>query len=112
MSHRVTTQTTITEKKIAIAALKAAGWSYTESGNNLRISSGPMARSTINLSNGEVFGDADHVNDGDSSMGALNQGYSEALVRANAMNEGYEVEGREIEHATGDIILHCVARFA
>lgn len=112
MSHQITTQTNITDKDLAINALKIAGWNYRESGSRLTVQSGPMTGASIDLTTGEISGDADLVNRGDDSMGALKRYYGEALVRHHAATEGYEIENREIEQQTGDIILHCTAHFA
>jgi len=112
MSHKITTQTSITEKTLALSALKTAGWAHSESGDNIRVTSGPMSGSTINLKNGTVSGDSDHVNKSDDSMGALKRYYGEAKFRKEALMQGIDIENREVEAQTGDIILHCNAHFA
>lgn len=112
MSHKITTQTNITDKELAISALNIAGWKFSEGGQNIHVQSGPMTGASINLTTGVVSGDSDYVTRDDDSMGALKRYYGEALVRAHAAKEGYEVEEREIDQQTGDIILHCNAHFA
>lgn len=102
MSHRVTTQTKITNKKIAIEALKLAGWSYSESSNKIRVTSGPMNRSVIDLSTGNVVGDSDWHSQ--KELGALRRHYSEAQIREEAIKSGHTVESREVLQ-NGDIRL-------
>lgn len=102
MSHRVTTKTDITDKNLAVEALKAAGWDYTEEGNSvLRVTSGPMNRSTVNLRTGHVTGDTDwHSRD---TLGALRQHYSEAQFKAGIRKSGAMIDSREVQK-NGDII--------
>ena len=108
MSHRVATKTQITDKKLAIEALKLAGWSYRESGNSLRVTSGPMNRSTINLTNGEIVGDTDwHSTE---QLGALRQHYGEAKVRSEAIKTGATIESREVL-SNGEVRLVLTANF-
>lgn len=108
MSHRVSTKTEIKEKDLAIQALKAAGWGYNEQGNTLYITTGPMARSTIDLKTGTVTGDSDwHSRD---TLGALRQHYSEAKVREQALKTGATIESREVLK-NGDVRLVLTASF-
>ena len=101
MSHRVTQKTDITNKELATTALKNVGWSFVEQSNSvLRITSGPMSHSTIDLRTGTVTGDSDwHSRD---TLGALRQHYSEALVQQENLKKGAMVESREVL-ANGDI---------
>jgi hypothetical protein len=108
MSHRVTTQTEIKDKAIAMAALKNAGLSFTESGNTLRITSGGQLRNAvINLSTGEISGDTDfgHTQDG---LGIVRQHYGEAKFRAEAAKSGrVTIQQRYVDQKTGDVVLKC-----
>ena len=105
MSHRVTVQTEIKDKAIAISALKAAGISYREQGNTLALSGGQFDRSVINLSTGQITGDTDYGHD-QSRLGMLRQHYSEAKFKAEALKQGIEVQQRTV-NKDGDIILQC-----
>lgn len=104
MSHRVTTQTEIKDKTLAIQALKAAGYSYSESGNTLRITSGPLNRAAIDLRTGEVSGDTDYHTKDD--LGALRQNYAEAKYLKECNMQGILVESREVL-SNGVVRLHC-----
>jgi hypothetical protein len=109
MSHRVTTKTQITDKNLATQALKAAGWSYSEEGNSvLRINSGPMNRSVLDLRTGNITGDTDWHNKG--TLGALRRHYSEQKVRQEANKTGATIESREVLK-NGDVRLVLTANF-
>jgi len=109
MSHRVTTKTDITNKDLAIQALKIAGLSYQESGaDTLVITGGALRNATINLRNGEISGDTDwHSRD---TLGALRQHYSEAQIRQRCLMEGHSVEERQVLQ-DGRVKLICSGMF-
>lgn len=108
MSHRVTTQTQITNKDLAVQALKSAGWSYDANDSTIRITSGPMRNSSINVRTGTVTGDSDYHNRG--TLGALCRHYAEAVIRAEAAKNGHTVESREVLQ-NGDFRLVLTANF-
>lgn len=110
MSHRVTTKTEIKDKAIAIAALKAANYTYVEQGDTLRVTSGPMDRAVIHLKTGEVVGDTDVHNKSDDSLGALKQRYTEAKFRRELQLSGGEIMS-SVTNKDGDIVLRCKASF-
>lgn len=104
MSHRVTTETEIKDKALAIAALKTAGISYVEQGNDvLRFTSGRMANASLDLRTGRITGDTDygHTQDG---LGVLRQNYGEAKYRQECLKQGVSIESREVDRE-GNIIL-------
>jgi hypothetical protein len=103
MSHKLTHQTEITDRDIAIAAIKKAGWSYRTSGpNTLALTSGPMDRATIDLSNGNVTGDTDvHTR---NALGALRVYYGEQKLVAEILkNGGFVDEESRVVHKNGEI---------
>jgi len=102
MSHRITTQTKITNKKLALQAVKTAGWRYTESGGTLRIQSGPMNGASVNTTTGEVTGDTDYHRS--NALQSLNKFYSEALVRAETAMQGGQILERTVAK-NQDIVL-------
>jgi hypothetical protein len=102
MSHRITTQTSINDKEVAIAALKSKGWSYDFSGNTLHITSGPMSSARIDLATGVVEADSDHVRR--EALTSLNQAYGVALCEKQAVDQGGYVESTETLD-NGDIRL-------
>lgn len=110
MSHRVTTQTEIKDKSLAMRALKSAGYSYVDQGTSLLITSGPMNTATIDLTSGVVAGDTDRHRRGDDSLGALKQHYAEAKYRAEMQKQGHDIVSRVVDK-NGDIVLHCKASF-
>ena len=104
MSHRVTTETEIKDKALAVKALKQAGMAYQEHGENITITSGPMRSASIDLRSGVVSGDSDfHSRE---VLGMLKQYYGEAKYRKECEIQGIQIESREIQ-ANGDIILQC-----
>lgn len=104
MSHRVTTQTEIKDRALAIQALKKSGCSYTERDSTLTVTSGVLNRATINLRTGEVSGDTDyHSKD---VLGALRQSYAEAKYEKECQLQGITINGREVLQ-NGDIRLLC-----
>lgn len=109
MSHRITTQTSITNKTFAKEALKLAGLSYTESSNTLHVTSGDMRNASINLKTGTITGDTDMHNK--KALGTLRKFYSEAQIRERCMQEGHTVEDRQVLE-DGRIRLVCVGMFA
>jgi len=109
MSFRVTKQTQITDERLAIEALKIAGMTYTKQGNTLHITSGPLNRATINLSNGEVTGDSDFHGHSGEAFGKLRQQYGEAQGRETALKQGVTISDRQIERISGQdcVVLYC-----
>jgi hypothetical protein len=106
MSHRITTKTEITNKKLAIQALKTAAWGYTESGDTLRVLDGPMRNATVNTSTGTVSGDTDwHRRGGGDGLQALNKFYSEALIRAETQKQGGQIESRTLDKDQNIILI-------
>jgi len=108
MSHKITTQTQITNKKLAVQAIKTAGMSFTENGDRIRITSGLMRGAEINLSTGRITGDTDIHSQ--KELGALRKYYSEAQIRERCMLEGHTVESRQ-EQKDGTIRLVCFGAF-
>lgn len=107
MSHRITTKTEIKDKKLAIQAIKTAGWGHTVEGSTIRFHDGPMSRASLNLSTGEVVGDTDiHRRRDHTGLGALNQLYSEAKFRREAQRQGHEIVARTTDKQ-GRIHLRC-----
>lgn len=101
MSHRITTQTKVTDREIAEAALNKAGWAFRTSGNSISIQGGPLNRATIDLATGKISGDTDwHSSD---TLGSLNRYYGEAMVEKQVMESGGYIEGERIE--TEDSII-------
>jgi hypothetical protein len=109
MSRRITTQTQIKDKKLAISALKTAGWNYDESGDHLTITSGPMRNSMVDLHTGVVTGDSDIHRS--NELGSLRKFYAEAAYKQALNKTGATVESREIMK-DGRIRLVCSGNLA
>mgnify|MGYP001490949435 CR=1 FL=1 len=103
MSHRVTTKTEITDKELATAALKQAGFTFDERGTTLTITSGELRNAAINLQTGDVTGDSDYGHRA-SAFGALRQFYSEQKYKRELARNGGYVESRNVDKE-GNIIL-------
>lgn len=107
MSHRITTRTEIKDKSIAIQALKAAGFGFTEqSDTSLYVTSGTMRGAHIDLNTGLITGDSD-ARHSKKNLGALRKHYTEAKFRREAMKQGHRIESRQVLN-NGIIRLVCV----
>lgn len=95
MSHRVTTETNMTDLSVVkkVAADQKIG--FTESGKTLTFTSGSMRNATLDTSTGRITGDTDwgHTQTG---LGMLRQGYSEELYRRECLKQGIQVESRQV----------------
>jgi hypothetical protein len=100
MSRRISTQTEIKDKDLAIAALNQAGIMHEVIGNTIRMNSGFMANATLDLNTGTVTGDSDFGH----NFGLLRQYYSEAKVRAEYLKSGAVIDERQND-VEGNIIL-------
>ncbi len=105
MSHRVTTETEMKDREILKSACKQQGVSYSEQGNNIRFTSGPLANATLDLSTGRVSGDTDYGHSR-QTMGALKQAYGEAKYTFECVKQGIQIESREVQK-DGKIVLIC-----
>lgn len=105
MSHRVTVQTEIKDKALAISALKAGNISYREQGDMLHLTSGGFDGATINLRTGDISGDTDYGHQA-GKLGLLRQNYSEAKYRAEAIKQGISITSKSV-NKDGDIVLMC-----
>jgi hypothetical protein len=104
MSHRITYRSDIKDGELAAKALASLGYTYEESRDSLRITSGPMNRAVIDLKTGEVVGDSDfHSHD---MLGGLRQAYSEAEVLRVMQRQGAQLETRHVLE-NGDVEILC-----
>jgi len=104
MSHRIKYRSEIKDPELAVQALTASKMAYEQSGNIIRITSGALARATIDLSTGEVESDSDYHSKED--LGSLRQAYSEAEVRRVMQRQGAQVESRRVLD-NGDVKILC-----
>ncbi len=105
MSHRVTVQTEIKDRALAIEALKSAGVQYREQGEVLHLSSGGYENATLNLKTGAISGDTDWGHNA-GKLGLLRQNYAEAQFKQEAFRQGISIQGRTTDK-DGSIVLHC-----
>lgn len=105
MSHRVTVQTEIKDRALAIDALKAAGIQYREQGDFLYLTSGGYENSTLNLKTGQIQGDTDYGHNA-GKLGVLRQHYAEAQFKQEAFRQGISIQSRTTDK-DGNVVLHC-----
>jgi hypothetical protein len=105
MSHRVTVQTEIKDRALAIEALKSVGVQYREQGEVLHLTSGGYENATINLKSGQVLGDTDWGHNA-SKLGLLRQAYSEAKFRQESFRQGVSITSRTVDK-DGNVVLMC-----
>jgi hypothetical protein len=105
MSHRVTVQSEMTDKSIAIQALTNAKLSYTEQDNVLYVQNGGGRRDfSINLKTGAIVGDSDHHKA--SELGLLRQHYAHAKALKELTEQGHQVQNQFTDEQ-GNIVLLC-----
>jgi hypothetical protein len=103
MSRRITNQTNITDKAIALHALQMAGIDHQVQGNSIYFKSGALANAVLNLNTGMISGDSDHGHTKES-LGMLRQYYSEAVVKSECAKQGVMIDERQTDQE-GNIIL-------
>lgn len=112
MSHRVTTQTEIKDKTLAIQALKDAKMAFSDMGDSLSITSGPIAGATVDLKSGVIHGDSDRGHrGGNDGLGVLKRYYAEAKVKQECALQGVTMHNRIVEK-DGSIRIRCSGHFA
>jgi len=105
MSHRVTVQTEIKDRMLAIDSLKAANIQYREQGDTLYLTSGGFENATLNLKTGQVSGDTDYGHNV-GKLGVLRQHYAEAKFKQESFRQGISIQSRTVDR-DGNIVLHC-----
>lgn len=95
MSHRVTTETNLTEKDIVLKVAKAQGIGVTESGSSIRFTGGKLNHAALDLKTGRITGDTDFGHT-ESALGMLRQAYSEELYRRECLKQGIQIEDRQV----------------
>jgi len=107
MSHRVTVQTEIKDRNLAIAALNAKGVQFREANGRIHMTSGDYQGAELNLTTGELrSGDVDHFRVDEAKMGLLRQAYAEQKYKAEAFKEGISIESSHVD-AKGVIRMKC-----
>lgn len=112
MSHRVTTQTDIKDKALALEALKASGAAFTDRGQTIDITSGPMKGANIDLRTGAIGGSWDvGLRQSDDSIGFIKRFYAEAKIKQECHLRGVIIEDRKM-NKDGTIELIVQGSFA
>jgi hypothetical protein len=106
MSHRVTTATEIRDRNLLAQAAKLAKIEYREDGDLIHFQTGPLAFATLDLRTGIISGDVDYGHT-QSSLGALRQAYGEVKYKTECMRQGIQIESRQVDERTGDVVLLC-----
>ena len=104
MSRRIYTKTLITDKVLALQALKQAGIQYEDRGTTIRFLSGGMANATLDLTTGTISGDSDFGHTKEGLVGLLRQHYSEAQIKREYAKLGTVVDERQTDHE-GNVVL-------
>jgi hypothetical protein len=102
MSHRVTTETEMTDENLVATALRAAGIEFTMQKRSVVISEGD-ATAILNLKTGRLTYGTGPLPE---KLGLLKQLYGEAKYQAACEREGITIESRTVA-ANGDIVLIC-----
>jgi len=95
MSHRVTTETNMTEKDVVLKVAKAQGINCSESANSIRFTGGQLNNAMLDLKSGRISGDTDFGHT-ESALGMLRQAYSEELYRRECLKQGIQIESRSV----------------
>lgn len=102
MSHRITTETEITDLAVAKQACEAAGWKFTEKDSVLTFMTGPLTRGTLNTKTGTFDGDTDYHAGG--KVNQLKMHYAEALLSNEIRKQGGRIESRKVNQ-NGEVEL-------
>ena len=109
MSHRITYESKIVDRDLAVAALKSLSVAYQDLNNGiLKVTSGPLNRATINLTTGKIESDSDwshseHIN-------SLKIAYTEADARRDYNRTGVSIVSRQVvkyQGVEGVVLLNC-----
>lgn len=95
MSHRVTTETSMTDKSVVAKVAKAQNYTFVESGNSIRFTSGKLNHAVLDLTTGRVSGDTDFGHT-ETILGALHQAYNEEIYRRECLKQGIQIEDRQV----------------
>jgi hypothetical protein len=110
MSRAITLTTNMTDKGLTIQALGKLRLEYEEmGGSSLRITSGPLANATIDLTTGKMTGDSDHGHHKDAFL-KLQDRYLEAETRRAYARQGIQIQ-RSYEK-DGAIIMEAMKVFS
>jgi hypothetical protein len=95
MSHRVTTESSMTDLSIVQKVAKAQGFSFNVTGETVQFTSGKLNRASLDTRTGRITGDTDfgHTQD---ALGMLRQAYSEEKYRQECLKQGIQIEDRTV----------------
>lgn len=105
MSHRITYESKITDRDLAIAALDSLNMAYHEQDGRLLVTSGSLHQAVIDLSTGKIDSDTDyHSNE---AIDRLKIAYTEASTRREYARTGVTIISREVVSYNGvkDVVL-------
>ena len=102
MSHRVTTETEMTDANLVANAMQAAGIEFTVQKRNVVFSDGD-AKAILNLKTGRLTYPTGAIPE---KLGLLKQLYAEAIYRAGCERQGITIESRSVDK-DGNIVLMC-----
>jgi hypothetical protein len=106
MSHRVTVQTEIKNKALAVAAMKKLGWTHVDEGSRLKVTGGPAfttyVSTYVDLQTGAVEGDTMRSHE----LNRIKQAYSLETAIHNIKRRGDLINKQE-NRAGGVVRLYC-----
>ena len=102
MSKRVTTQTEIKDREIAMSAFKSAGISFTESGSGVFSIQTGRSHGTLDLRSGTISGD--DMSFRQSDFDSLKQHYAKEKTLKELLRAGASVQSQTTE-SNGDIVI-------
>jgi hypothetical protein len=101
MSHRVTTETKITDRETAITAFKKANVFFTENKGSFDIKCG-RTNGVLDLATGKITGDSDHWNAKD--FDGLKQAYAVEVYVNELRRQGASVQNTTVD-TEGNIVI-------
>jgi len=106
MSRRVTTQTQITDRELAIDAFKAAGANYRETTPGTFSLTVGRSGGTLNLKTGTIEGDSDNFSDKD--FDSLRQNYAHQKLLWELRRQGGTVDSSAVDRQGRIVVEYTV----
>lgn len=104
MSHRVTTQTQIKDKTLALEAFAQAGVKFKPAGANAFDIESGRSKGKIDLSSGVITGDTDRWADTDFDV--LRQAYAEGAYVSELRRQGATIQSRTTDQEGNIVIVY------
>lgn len=112
MSHRITYESKITDRDLALKALDSLGMTYQESGDSIIVTSGVLNRAILHPKVGKIDTDSDDHSSED--LNKLKIAYTEMQARREYSRNGVSVVSRQVvtyQGIEGVVLLKCRRAF-